>query len=197
MIELLAILAASAAGGLRLALPLLIIGLLDREMLWSQVPLLSRVSPYLVVGVLAGWSFCELFITTQLQGQRVLQLVQLLFSPLVGGILGITVAQITQITTLPTWVIGLLSGMVALVLQLVQTGWFYRLKGLPLWAILGQDLLCVGLVLFSFQAPKQGGLIALLLLWLALRSSRDWRLRYLSDHQRTPPPSDQQSQKPD
>jgi len=37
-----------------------------------------------------------------------------------------------------------------------------------------QDLLCVLLVLFALDAPKQGGLIALLLLWLAIRSSSAW-----------------------
>jgi hypothetical protein len=59
-------------------------------------------------------------------------------------------------------------------LQLVQVGWFYRLKGLPIWAVLLEDILCVLLVLFAFKAPNSGGLIALLLLWLAIRSSQSW-----------------------
>ena len=65
-------------------------------------------------------------------------------------------------------------GLLALVLQLVQAGWFYRLRGLPLWVIFAQDVLCVFLVIFALDAPKQGGLIAMLLLWFAIRSSKEW-----------------------
>jgi hypothetical protein len=75
-------------------------------------------------------------------------------------------------------VAALVSGLLALVFQLVQVGWFYRLRGLPLWAIFLQDFLCVLLVLFAFDAPRQGGLIALLLLWLAIRSTAEWRQWY-------------------
>lgn len=46
VLEVLAVLSAAAAGGLRLALPLLLIGLLQGEQLWSQVPLLRHFSPY-------------------------------------------------------------------------------------------------------------------------------------------------------
>jgi len=41
-----------------------------------------------------------------------------------------------------------------------------------------QDFLCVSLVLFAFDAPEQGGIIALLLLWLAIRSTKEWQLWY-------------------
>jgi hypothetical protein len=41
-----------------------------------------------------------------------------------------------------------------------------------------QDFLCVALVLFAFDAPGQGGLIALLLLWMAIRSSATWQRWY-------------------
>ncbi|MEO0869538.1 MAG: DUF4126 domain-containing protein, partial [Cyanobacteria bacterium J06642_11] len=41
MPELLAVLAISAATGLRLALPLLLIGLFAEERLWSTVPILA------------------------------------------------------------------------------------------------------------------------------------------------------------
>ncbi len=70
--------------------------------------------------------------------------------------------------------IGIVGGLLALVLQLVQAGWFYRLRGLPVWLIFFQDALCIFLVIFAFDAPQQGGLIALLLLWLAIRSYQDW-----------------------
>jgi hypothetical protein len=72
------------------------------------------------------------------------------------------------------WVIAVTGGLLALVLQLVQAGWFYRLRGLPLWVIFTQDILCVFLVIFALDAPKQGGLIAMLLLWFAIRSSTEW-----------------------
>jgi hypothetical protein len=61
---------------------------------------------------------------------------------------------------------------------LVQVGWFFRLRGLPLWVVFSQDVLCVALVIFAFDAPQQGGLIALILLWLAIRSSQQWRRLY-------------------
>ncbi|MFM7575806.1 MAG: DUF4126 family protein, partial [Microcystaceae cyanobacterium] len=48
VIGLLAILSASAAAGMRVALPLLIIGLLQGD-LWSQVPVLSQVNPRLLI----------------------------------------------------------------------------------------------------------------------------------------------------
>lgn len=172
MLEVLAILSASAAGGLRLALPLLVIGLLQGETLWSHVPVLSQFSPYWIVGVLAGWSFLELFIDRNVWGHRFIILVQVIFSPFVGAILGMTVGELTQT---PAWIIGGVGGLLALVLQLVQIGWFYRLGGLPRWLLVAQDLLCILLILFAVKAPTQGGLIALLLLWLAIRSAKDWR----------------------
>lgn len=180
MVELLAALSASAAGGMRIALPLLLIGLLHGDSLWERVPILSRIHPQVVLGVLVSWSLFELFASKRLLGQRVLQIVQLLFSPMVGAIMGMAIARAT--TEAGTWlvgIIGLVGGLLALVLQLVQAGWFYRLRGLPLWAILAQDTLCISLILFAFDAPQQGGIIALLLLWLAIRSSKDWYRWYI------------------
>ncbi|HEY9620567.1 MAG TPA: DUF4126 domain-containing protein [Crinalium sp.] len=177
MIEVLAALSLSAAVGMRVALPLLLIGLLYGN-LWTNVPLLSHISPPIVLGVLVSWSLVELFVSKERLGQRVLQLVQLVFSPFVGAIVGITVAQTAALEPWLLWVIGVTGGLLALVLQLVQVGWFYRLRGLPVWVIFLQDFLCVSLVLFAFDAPKQGGLIALLLLWLAIRSSKEWQRWY-------------------
>lgn len=177
MIEVLAALSLSAAVGMRVALPLLLIGLLYGN-LWANVPLLSRISPQIVLGVLVSWSLMELLISKERLGQRILQLIQLVFSPFVGAIVGVTVAQTAGLDPWLAWVIGVTGGLLALVLQLVQIGWFYRLQGLPVWMIFLQDFLCVSLVLFAFDAPKQGGLIALLLLWLAIRSSKEWQRWY-------------------
>ncbi|HEY9798447.1 MAG TPA: DUF4126 domain-containing protein [Leptolyngbyaceae cyanobacterium] len=178
MIEILAALSASAAAGMRIALPLLVIGLLRSDSLWYSVPLLSRIPPSVLVGILTTWSLFELFASKKLLGQRVLQVVQLLFSPVVGAILGIAVAQFTGAPTAFVWIVGIVGSLLAFVLQLVQVGWFYRLRGLPLWVVFIQDVLCVALVIFALDAPQQGGLIALLLLWLAIRSSTQWHHWY-------------------
>ena len=174
MLEILAILSASAAAGMRIALPLLIIGLMENEKLWSRVPLLSTIHPQVVVCILVSWSLFELFASKQLLGQRVLQSVELIFSPIAGAILGITVARFTSLSLELGWLAAIVGGLLALVLQLVQMGWFYRLRGLPIWLVLLQDILCICLIIFAFDAPNQGGLIALLLLWLAIRSSKQW-----------------------
>ena len=179
MVEVLAALSASAAAGIRIALPLLVIGLVQND-LWSKVPILSNISPQIVVGVLVSWSLFEIFASKQLLGQRILNLVQLLLSPIVGTIMSMAIAQATQLEEWLIILIGVVGGLLALVLQLVQVGWFYRWRGLPIWMLLSQDILCICLVIFAFDAPQQGGLIALLLLWLAIRSYQDWYQWYNS-----------------
>ena len=178
MLEVLAVLSISAAAGMRIALPLLVIGLLYSDSLWEQMPILSHIPPPLAIGVLVSWSVVELFASKQRIGQRFLQAVAILGSPIVGGMMGLAVAK----TMIPAqWLVhllGLVGGLLALVLQLVQTGWFYRLRRVPVWVIFAQDALCVALVLLALDAPRQGGLIALLLLWLAIRSSKEWHHWY-------------------
>ncbi|MEG3922544.1 DUF4126 domain-containing protein [Microcoleus sp. POL10_C6] len=185
MVGLLAALSASAAGGMRIALPLLLIGLLRIDKLWSEIPLLSGVPPQVAITILVSWSLLELFASKTFVGQRVLQIVQIIFSPIVGAIMGIAIAQVSSIEEIIVhpwmlWIIGIVGGLLALVLQLVQAGWFYRLRGLPIWVIFLQDVLCISLVLFAFDAPRQGGLVAMMLLWLAIRSSKEWYRWYKS-----------------
>ena len=185
MVGLLAALSASAAGGMRIALPLLLIGLLRIDKLWSEIPLLSGVHPQVVLTILVSWSLLELFASKTFVGQRVLQIVQIIFSPIVGAIMGIAIAQVSSIEEIIAhpwmlWIIGVVGGLLALVLQLVQAGWLYRLRGLPIWVIFLQDVLCISLVLFAFDAPRQGGLVAMMLLWLAIRSSKEWYRWYRS-----------------
>jgi hypothetical protein len=179
MVALLAALSASASGGMRIAMPLLLIGLLRIDKLWSEIPLLRRLHPQVAIAVLVSWSLLELFASKTFGGQRVMQIVQVIFSPIVGAIMGVAIAQVRPIDEVVAhpwmlWIIGIVGGLLALVLQLVQAGWFYRLRGLPLWVIFVQDGLCIALVLFAFDAPRQGALIAMLLLWLAIRSSKEW-----------------------
>ena len=173
LIEVLAVLSASAAAGMRIGLPLLIIGLLQQN-LWSETPILSKISPQVVIGVLTSWSMFELFGSKQLLGQRVIQLIQLVLSPLVGALMAITVLKWMGSSFHPMWIMAVVGGLLAFVLKMVQVGWFFRLRGLPLWLVFGEDLLCVVLVLYALKAPQNGGLIAIFLLWLAIRSSRDW-----------------------
>lgn len=178
MIEILAALSVSAAVGIRLALPLLLIGLLRNQELWSQVPILSHIPPPIVLGVLVSWSLAELLLSKDPFAHRLLQMVELFLSPIVGAIAGIAVARIVGVLDSRIPLVGIVGGLLALVLHLVQVGWFYRLRGLPLWVIFMQDFLCVALVLFAFDAPGQGGVIALLLLWMAIRSSVTWQRWY-------------------
>lgn len=135
MIEILAALSASAAVGMRIALPLLIIGLLYSDNLWADVPVLSCIPPQIVLGVLVSWSLVELLISKERLGQRFLQIVQLFCSPFVGAIAGITVARSAQVPGALAILLGIVGGLLAFVLQLVQVGWFYRLRGLPIWVI--------------------------------------------------------------
>jgi hypothetical protein len=98
--------------------------------------------------------------------------------------LGITAAKLTAVPSQLYWSIGIVGGLLALVLQLVQVGWFYRLRGIPIWVVCIEDLLCVTLVFFAFKAPKSGGLIAMILLWLAIRSSTEWYRWYKEGRKR-------------
>lgn len=179
MIELLAALSASASAGLRIAMPLLVIGLLQSDTLWYNVPLLSRIHPSVLVGILTSWALFELFASKRLLGQRVLQIIQLLLSPLVGAMMGIAVAQLAAAPVEFVWIVGIVGSLLAFVLQLVQVGWFFRLRGLPLWVVFIQDVLCIALVILAFDAPQSGGLIALMLLLLAIRSSQQWHRWYV------------------
>ena len=129
MIEILAILSAGAAAGMRIGVPLLIIGILQGEALWSQMPVLSHISPHVLIGLLTSWSLFELFASKKLIGQRIVQHVHLFLSPVVGALMGLAVASGTQI---PSWLVSLIGGLLALVFQLVLLGWFYRLRGLPI-----------------------------------------------------------------
>jgi hypothetical protein len=174
----LAVLAASSAAGLRVALPLLVLGLLRSHELWSSVPILSHLEPRIVLCVLVSWSLFELLGSKKLLGQRILQLVEILFAPIAGAVMAISVLHIFNSDFQPVWAIGIIGGILALIIKLVEIGWFFRLRGIPLWVVCLEDLLCVSLVFFALEAPKEGGLIALFLLWVAIRSSQEWRRWY-------------------
>jgi hypothetical protein len=175
LITVLAVLSASAAAGMRIGLPLLVIGLFHSERLWSNLPWMKYIEPRIVLSILIMWSLFELFGSKQLLGQRILQIVQLIFSPIVGALTAIAAARVATFDLLPLWLISIIGGTLALALTLVKVGWFFRLRGIPIWLVVIEDLLCIFLVLLAFSSPAQGGLIALMLLWLAIRSSKTWR----------------------
>lgn len=145
------------------------------------MPVLSWFSPHILIGLLTSWSLFELFASKKLLGQRIVQQVHLFLSPLVGALMGLAVASATQT---PSWLIALIGGSLALVFQLVLIGWFYRLRGLPIWVVFTQDVLCITLVFFAVDAPRKGGLIALILLWLAILSAKYWYDWYKFDKKR-------------
>lgn len=181
MIELLTVLSLSAATGLRTALPLLLLGVFQGTLLWSHVPLLSAIHPQFLFGCLMSWSLSELIFSKSLLGQRVLQTIQLLMSPFVGAIASFTVVLAHDHQS-PAWLLVLVGALLALVLQLVQVGWFYRLRGLPIWGVFLQDFLCFLLVFLALDFPSKGGLLALGLLWAAIRSSTLWQQQKYSPY---------------
>lgn len=177
MIELLAALSAAAAASIRIAVPLFILGILHHDFSF-RVPLFTHIPSVFIVSVLISGSLLELVGSKQELSQRLLQLVQLGFSPIVGAILAISV---TTSVSLPSWLFGVIGALFAFALQLVQAGWFYRLRGFRLWVVVLQDALCILLVFLAVNAPQIGGLIALMLLWLAVRSVRSLHRWYKQD----------------
>ncbi len=173
--ELLAILSIAAATGLRLALPLLLIGLMSGPHLWSNVPLLSQLPPVLVLGSLVAWSMAELMLSKDRHSQRFFQIMELVLSPGVGALAGIGVARTLGLDSWLNLIVGVTSALLALVIQFLQVGLFFRPRRPPLWSFFVVDGLCITLAVFAFDAPNQGGIIALLLLWLVIRTSYLWR----------------------
>jgi len=146
-VSILAILSASAAGGLRIGLPLLIIGMVRLDQLWDNIPFLSSFPPQIIVGILTSWSLFELFGSKKLVGLRILQIIQLILSPFVGAIMAIGVARLLEVQITPLWLLGLIGSLFALVLKLVQVGWFFRLGKIPLTFIFIEDFLSAFLVI--------------------------------------------------
>ncbi|MBE9191715.1 DUF4126 domain-containing protein [Gloeocapsopsis crepidinum LEGE 06123] len=169
MIELLAALSAAAAASMRIAVPLFVIGILHHDFSLG-IPLLTYIPSLVVLSGLIIGSLIELVGSKQRLIQRLLQLVQLIFSPFVGAFLAVSV---TTGATLHSWLFGIVGALLAFVLQLVQSGWFYRLHSFPLWVVFLQDVLCILFVFLAVNAPQVGGLVALMLLLLAVRSMKN------------------------
>lgn len=173
--ELLAVLALSAALGLRVALPLLVLGLMSGDRLWSQVPVLANLPPSLVMGGLVSGALLELILSKQRFSRPLLHSTELLLSPILGLMASIALVRPLGIAGWLQGLIALIGGLVALVIQLVQIGWFYRPQPPPLWGIFLVDTLCLLLALSAFTVPQVGGLLSLVLLWLVIRTADGWR----------------------
>lgn len=167
MIEVLAALSASAAVGIRIALPLLSLELLRGEALWSDIPLVSAIEPLIRLAILCSWSLLELLVSKQLLGQRLLQIVMLVSSPIAGAIA--STANSSAIAS-PIWIMAILGGLFAFLLQIVQLAWFYRQSSLPLKFVFSQDILSILLAVLAVKMPYLGGVISLSLFWWAVRS---------------------------
>ncbi|MBU6228089.1 MAG: DUF4126 family protein [Cyanobacteria bacterium REEB459] len=175
MIEILAVLAIGAAIGLRVGLPLLLVGLISGDRLWTNLPLLAKLPPTLVLGTLVSGTIAELILSKDRYGQRLLYPVELILSFGAGVVAGVGMGRTLDLPTELHRIAGLISGLIALVIQLSQVGWFYRPQPLPVWLFFMLDGLCISLVVCGFYAPQLGGVIALLLLWLVLRTAYRWR----------------------
>jgi hypothetical protein len=186
MLEVLGSLSVSAAAGMRVAVPLLVVALLKSHEFWSDIPILNKIQPPVLLSILIVWSLLELILSKKLIGQRLLQLIQLILSPFLGALLPFILNKQYSIFTSSKalYVMCIAGGILALVIKLVEIGWFFRLRGLPLGVILFEDVLSILMVLFAFNAPKEGGIIAMLLLWVALRSSGEWRQWYVQHNPR-------------
>lgn len=180
MLEILGSLSASGAAGMRVAVPLLVVGLLKTREANLDIPILDYIKPEILLSILTVWSLFELIFSKKMLGQRLLQNIQLLFSPVIGALLPFVVIKYYAVNTSNQvmYIMCIAGGVLALVIKLVEIGWFFRLRGLPITVIMVEDFLSVLMVLFAFKAPQEGGLIAMLLLWIALRSSSQWRQWY-------------------
>ncbi len=151
--EILAILSIAAATGLRVALPLLVIGLMSGEKLWANVPLLSRLPTALSIGLLVSWSAAELMLSKDSYKQRLFQIAELILSPGVDVLAAIAVARTLDLAPWVSLMTTVVSALLAVVLQLLQVGWFYRPKQPPGWLFFVIDGLCVMLKhLYHFEA---------------------------------------------
>jgi len=175
MIQVLAVISAAASGGFRLGLPLLIIGLANVDKLWSEIPLLNRIQPEVLLAILVSVTIFEILGTKRMIGLRIIQIIQLILSPVVWAILAVGAANWTNLEYVPLWIIAVTGGLFDLVLRFVLVGLFFRWGKMPIILTVSEDILAMILALLALTSPENGRLIAMLLLLLALRISSEWR----------------------
>lgn len=186
MLEILGSLSAAAAAGMRLGIPILVLGLIYTGKAWENIPIISSINPIIILSTLIVWSLLELTFSKKLLGQRLLQNFQLVFSPLGGSLLAYMMTQYYNLSADDhlTWVLVISGGFLALIIKLVEIGWFFRLGGIPIIVVVFEDMLSALMVVLALKAPQEGGLIAIALLWIALRSAGEWRIWHLKSHEK-------------
>jgi Domain of unknown function (DUF4126) len=173
LILFLASLSAASAGGIRLGLPLLLLVFINGAQ--TENGFVHFLTQPFMLGILLAWTLVEVVASKTAIGQRVVRLVQFGLTPLVAGIL----AAAFWSGNFGTGVgVALLGALLASVLQLVQSGFLFRIGPLPLWASFLQDILCGLLVVLACYAPPLGAGLGLVLLVLALRQAQSWRKQF-------------------
>ncbi|WP_218080402.1 DUF4126 domain-containing protein [Anthocerotibacter panamensis] len=166
-------LAAAAAGGIRLSLPLLLLVIFNQSLgMDGASPVLAWLYQPQAITFLCIWAFFEVFGSKTALGQRLVRGIQFFMSPVIGALLATVMLPFTGWLQVCLVVTG---AVLAAILQLAQTGYVFRHGLLPFWFTLCQDFLAVGLVLMALQAPLLGGLSVLLLVLLALRQTYLWQ----------------------
>jgi DNA-binding transcriptional LysR family regulator len=185
LIILFASLSAASAGGIRLGLPLLLLVFMGGAP--AENGFVHFLTQPFMFGILLAWTLVEVVASKTAIGQRVVRLVQFGLTPVIAG----TLAAAFWSGNFWAGVGVVLSGsLLASVLQLVQSGFLFRIGPLPLWASVFQDVLCGLLVVLACYAPSLGAGLGLLLLVLALRQAQSWRKQFklrLAQNQSTPP----------
>ena len=185
LIILFASLSAASAGGIRLGLPLLMLAFIGGAQ--AENGFVHFLTQPFLLGILFTWTCVEVVASKTAIGQRVVRLVQFGLTPVVAGILAAAFWSGNFWTGVG---VVLLGSLFASVLQLVQSGFLFRIGPLPLWASFLQDVLCSLLVVLACYAPSLGAGLGLVLLVLALRQAQSWRKQFkprLGQNQNTRP----------
>jgi Domain of unknown function (DUF4126) len=188
LIVFLASLSAASAGGIRLGLPLLLLVFINGASGGqTENGFVHFLTQPFMLGILFTWTLVEVVASKTAIGQRVVRLVQFGLTPVVAGILA------AAFWTGNFWTgvgVALLGALLASVLQLVQSGFLFRIGPLPLWASFLQDALCGLLIVLACYAPALGAGLGLVLLVLALRQAQSWRKQFkprIAQNQNTRP----------
>lgn len=169
----LASLSAASAGGIRLGLPLLLLVLIGGPQ--TENGFIHFLMHPLMLGILCAWTLVEVVASKTALGQRAVRIVQFGLTPWVAGILAAASWSGNFRTGMGVVLLGVL---LASVLQLVQSGFLFRIGPLPFWASFLQDVLCGLLVVLAFYSPALGAGLGLSLLVLALGQAQSWRKQF-------------------
>jgi hypothetical protein len=169
----LASLSAASAGGIRLGLPLLLLVIIGGPQ--TENGFIHFLMQPFMLGILCAWTLVEVVASKTALGQRAVRVVQFGLTPLVAAVLA---AASWSGNFWTGTVVVLLGVLVASLLQLVQSGFLFRMGPLPLSASFLQDALCGILVILAFYAPALGAGLGLSLLALALGQAQSWRKQF-------------------